>query len=92
MKRFYPLILFFGMLLLVSITYAQYLTSAKLYLRQLQFDKAEASAAKAAEKDPDDGEAWFVLGKARYELKKYPAMIEAFDKAVVLDPIATTQE
>jgi len=38
------------------------------------------------EKDPDDGEAWFVLGKARYELKKYPAMIEAFDKAAVLDP------
>jgi tetratricopeptide (TPR) repeat protein len=86
MMRFYPPILLLGMLLLVSITNAQHLTSAKLYLRQLQFDKAEASAAKAVEKDPDDGEAWFVLGKARYELKKYPTMIEAFDKAAVLDP------
>jgi len=86
MNRFYPPILLLGMLLLVSVTYAQHLTSAKLYLKQLQFDKAEASAAKAAEKDPDDGEAWFVLGRARYELKKYPAMIEAFEKAAVLDP------
>ena len=86
MKRYHPLILLFGMLMVVSVTNAQHLTSAKLYFKLLQFDKAEASAAKATEKDPEDGEAWLVLGKARYELKKYPQMIEAFDKAVALDP------
>jgi tetratricopeptide (TPR) repeat protein len=61
---------------------AQYLTSAKLYLRYKEYDKAEASALKAAEKDPQDEEAWYVLGQARFELKKYTEMIEAFDKAV----------
>jgi tetratricopeptide (TPR) repeat protein len=85
MKRYYPPILLLGMVLCVSVAAAQHLTSAKLYLRLAQFDKAEASAVKATEKDPDDGEAWFVLGKARYELKKYPEMIAAFDKADSLD-------
>ncbi len=65
---------------------SQHLTSAKLYLQQGQYDKAEASAVKAAEKDPEDAEAWYIMGKARYELKKYDAMLEAFSKASLLDP------
>jgi tetratricopeptide (TPR) repeat protein len=87
MKRYCPpILMLFGMSVFASLAYAQHLTSAKLYFKQMQFEKAEASALKAAEKDPDDAEAWFVLGKARYELKKYPTMIEAFDKAAVLEP------
>jgi tetratricopeptide (TPR) repeat protein len=85
MKRYIPLILFFGMLLAITDSPAQSLTSAKLYFKQLQFDKAEASAMKAVEKDPKDGEAWFVLGKSRFELKKFTEMIEAFREAAVLD-------
>jgi tetratricopeptide (TPR) repeat protein len=85
MKRYVPLILVCGMIFALSAAPAQHLTSAKLYLKQFQYDKAEASAMKAVEKDPKDSEAWFVLGKARYELKKYPDMLEALRQAAVLD-------
>jgi tetratricopeptide (TPR) repeat protein len=86
MKRFSSLILLFGMSVFVSITSAQHLTSAKLYLSLKQYVQAEASALKAVEKDPQDEEAWFVLGKSRYELKKYSQMVEAFEKAAAIDP------
>lgn len=85
MKLSYPLILLSALVFSFSIAAAQHLTSAKLYLKQLQFDKAEEAAIKAVEKDSTDGEAWFVLGKARYELRKYIGMNEAFGKALVLD-------
>lgn len=86
MKRYYPLILvLFGMSAIASLTNAQYLTTAKLALQQMQFEKAEASAMIAVEKDPEDADAWFVLGKARFALHKYPQMIEAFNKAAKLD-------
>ncbi len=74
-----------AMLLIVSSSMAQHLTSAKLYMRYKDYDKAEASAMKATEKDPNEEEAWYVLGQVRYEMKKYPGMIEAFDKALALD-------
>ncbi len=84
MKRF--VVLFLGMLFLAGFSHAQYLTTAKLALKQSQYEKAEASAMIAAQKDPGDEEAWFVLGQARFELKKYVEMVEAFDKAMALDP------
>lgn len=84
MKRY--VVLFLGMLFLASLSHAQYLTTAKLALKQSQFEKAEASAVIATQKDPNDEEGWFVLGQARYELKKYVEMLEAFDKAMALDP------
>ncbi len=74
------------LLFVSSSAQSQHLTSAKLYMQQSQYDKAEASALKAAEKDPQDAEAWYILGKARYELRKYPEMLEAFSKADALDP------
>ena len=86
MKRYCFLLVTLLMLTTGSYTSAQHLTSAKLYLKYNQFQEAEASAIKAVEKDPDDEEAWFVLGQARYMLKKYPQMVEAFDKAVAIDP------
>ena len=85
MRRFHPLILMLGMLMFVSLASAQFLTTAKLAFSLRQYEKAEASALKATEKDPTDEEAWFVLGKSRYELKKYPLMVEAFDKAASID-------
>lgn len=86
MKRSVVLAVLIGMLFPLSFASAQYLTSAKLYMKLAQFEKAEASAVTATQKDPDDEEGWFVLGQARYELKKYVEMLEAFDKAFALDP------
>lgn len=86
MKRYPTFILVFLLLTGVSSSLAQYLTSAKLYMRQREWTMAEASALKAVAKDPDDEEVWFVLGQIRYELRKYPEMIEAFDKAASIDP------
>ncbi len=86
MKRYCFLIVTFLMLITGSHTIAQHLTSAKLYLKLNQFQEAEASAIKAVGKDPDEEEAWFVLGQARYMLQKYPQMVEAFDKAAAIDP------
>ncbi len=77
---------FLLLLTVVPSSIAQHLTSAKLYLQQRQYDKAEASALKAVERDPDDEDAWFVLGRASYEVKKYAQMVEAFEKAATLDP------
>ncbi len=85
MKRFRSFILVIGMMVFVSFSNAQHLTSAKLYLNLKQYDRAEASALKAVDKDPGDEEAWFVLGKISYELQKYIQMLGAFDKASAID-------
>ncbi|MEK7250983.1 MAG: tetratricopeptide repeat protein [Bacteroidota bacterium] len=86
MKRFAPLILLFWTVVYISSAGAQYLTSARLYLKLKEYAQAEASALKAVAKDDKDEEAWFVLGQARWELKKYSEMIDAFDKAMALKP------
>ncbi|MEO8168709.1 MAG: tetratricopeptide repeat protein, partial [bacterium] len=82
MKRFTPIILLFWAVVFVSAASAQYLTSARLYLKQKEWALAESSALKAIAKDDKDEEAWFVLGQARFELKKYPEMIDAFNKSL----------
>lgn len=86
MKRYAPLIVLSCTIVLASSAVAQYLTSAKLYLRQREYAQAEASALKAVAKDSTDEEAWYVLGQIRYELRKYPEMIQAFEKAAAIDP------
>lgn len=86
MKMFSPIILFALMLVTFSTSVAQYLTSAKLYLRQREYEQAEASAMKAVAKDPDDEEAWFVLGQARFEVSKFSEMLDAFDKSLSIKP------
>ncbi len=86
MKRYAPLIVLICAAAFVSSAAAQYLTSAKLYLRQREFAQAEASALRAVAKDSTDEEAWYVLGQVRYELRKYPEMIQAFDRAAAIDP------
>ncbi len=86
MKRYAPLIVLSCTIVLASSAVAQYLTSAKLYLRQREYAQAEASALRAVAKDSTDEEAWYVLGQIRYELRKYPEMIQAFEKAAAIDP------
>jgi tetratricopeptide (TPR) repeat protein len=86
MNRLSLVALFVVSVALFSVAHSQHLTSARLYLKLRQFEQAEASALKAVAKDPDDEEAWYVLGQIRFELKKYPEMIEAFDKSLAVKP------
>ena len=57
-------------------------TSAKLYMQQKQWDKAEESLSKEVAKNPNNDEAWFLLGQIRLELKKYLLMNEAYTKCL----------
>jgi tetratricopeptide (TPR) repeat protein len=86
MKRYLMVLLVLEAAALVNIAEAQHLTSARLYMKLKEYDKAEASAMKAVEKDPDEEEAWFVLGQARYELRKYSEMIDAMNKSLEIKP------
>jgi tetratricopeptide (TPR) repeat protein len=88
MKRYLPL----GLLLL-AFTYmsttgfqcgSAETTSAKLYMNQKQWDKAEASLVKELAKNDKNEEAWFLLGQVRLELKKYAEMNEAYTHALQL--------
>ena len=86
MKRYLPL----GLLLLAFVYMSSTgfqcgsaeTTSAKLYMNQKQWDKAEASLLKEVAKNDKNEEAWFLLGQTRLELKKYAEMNEAYTKAL----------
>ncbi len=60
-------------------------TSAKLYMQQKQYDKAEASLVKEVTKNERNAEAWFLLGQVRLEMKKYHEMNEAYTRALAID-------
>ena len=57
-------------------------TSAKLYMQQKQWDKAEQSLIKEVTKNEQNDEAWFLLGQVRLEMKKYKEMNEAYTRAL----------
>jgi tetratricopeptide (TPR) repeat protein len=86
MKRFLPL----GFLLLALVYFSTTgfqcgsaeTTSAKLYMNQKQWDKAEASLVKELAKNDKNEEAWFLLGQVRLEIKKYAEMNEAYTHAL----------
>jgi tetratricopeptide (TPR) repeat protein len=59
-------------------------TSAKLYMQQKQWDKAEASLLKEVTKNDKNEDAWFLLGQVRLETKKFIEMNEAYSKALGL--------
>lgn len=59
-------------------------TSAKLYMQQKQWDKAEASLVKELSKNDKNEEAWYLLGQARLEQKNYAGMNEAYTRALAL--------
>lgn len=62
-------------------------TSARLYITQKQFDKAEESLLKEVAKNDKNEEAWFLLGQVRIELKKYVAANEAYNKALAISDV-----
>lgn len=54
------------------------MTSAKLYITRKEFQNAEAQLQKEVAKNPANEEAWFLLGKIRYEMNNYKGMKNAF--------------
>jgi tetratricopeptide (TPR) repeat protein len=59
-------------------------TSAKLYMQQKQWDKAEQSLLKEVTKNDKNEEAWFLLGQVRLEMKKYQEMNDAYTHSLAV--------
>lgn len=57
------------------------MTSAKLYIQNGDWANAEKSLSREVDKNPKNGEAWYLLGRARYELKNFRGMLAALDEA-----------
>ena len=60
------------------------ITSAKLYMQQKQWEKAEQSLLKELDKNDKNEEAWYLLGQTRLEMKNYKGMNEAYGKALTV--------
>ncbi len=58
------------------------LTSAKLYIQRSDWKSAEKSLTTETIKNPDNEEAWFLLGQVRAEERDYIGMNQAFEKAL----------
>lgn len=88
MRRLFPLTILLLAAVFLSTTGFQCgsaeLTSAKLYINQKQYDKAEASLVKELQKNDKNEEAWFLLGQVRMETKNYNGMLDAYKKAAEL--------
>jgi tetratricopeptide (TPR) repeat protein len=88
MKRLFPLgVLFLAAVVLSSTGFqcgSAETTSAKLYLAQKQYQKAEESLVKQLAKNDKDEEAWFLLGQVRFELKNYTGMNDAYARALAI--------
>ena len=51
-----------------------------------QIQQAQAELAQITAKDPDNFEAWVLLGRTRMGLQQYPQAAEAFARALALAP------
>lgn len=60
------------------------LTSAKLYIQRSDWTSAEKSLITELKRNPNNEEAWFLLGQVRGETKDYEGMNEAFSKALAI--------
>ena len=58
------------------------LTSAKLYIQNSEWDKAEAQLQKDVNDNPQDEEGWYWLGYVRGEKQDYSGMLDAFHQAL----------
>ncbi len=85
MKRYYPIAVLVLAAVFIATTGFQCgsaeLTSAKLYINQKNYAKAEESLLKEIAKNDKNEEAWFLLGQVRYEEKKLGPSLEAFTRA-----------
>ena len=63
-----------------------YITSAKVYIQQQQYNKAVEICQTAIAQSPDNADAYFILGKAYSLMNKYKEMEDAFEKSEKLSP------
>lgn len=88
MKRYLPMILVLGLVAYLSTTGFQCgsaeTTSAKLYMQQKQWEKAQESLQKELAKNEKSEEAWYLLGVVRYEMKDFKGMNDAYNRALAL--------
>ena len=57
------------------------MTSAKLYIQQKNYEKADSALMKEIKKNSENGEAWYLLGRLKLDQDNIPKALEAFDKA-----------
>jgi len=88
MKRYVPFIVIALAAVFISTTGFQCssaeLTSARLYVQQKNWAKAEESCLKELAKNDKNEEAWYILGQVRHEVRNYKGALDAFDKAGAL--------
>jgi tetratricopeptide (TPR) repeat protein len=91
MRRLVPLILLGIALFYLTSTGFQCgsaeTTSAKLYMQQKQWQKAEESLVKQLAKNDKDEEAWFLLGQVRLETRNYAGMNDAYARSLALGEV-----
>lgn len=87
MKKIILVFALFG-LLAFSLTGCQstYVTSAKIYLQQNDFDNAQEQLNMGLQENPNDAQAHFLLGKIYSHQKEYMKMLSEFDAAQKLNP------
>ena len=63
-----------------------YLLRAGVFERRGQFDLLREDVATILDKDPENPEAWELLGRSHYREKRYQEALQAFQKALELNP------
>ncbi len=58
------------------------MTSAKLYMQQKNYERADTALQKEVAKNPKNSEAWFLLGRIHLEQGDIPGMVADFDKSM----------
>lgn len=61
---------------------SQEMTSAKLYIQRSDWQSAEKWLAKEVEKNPTNGEAWWLLGNTRMQMGNYKGSVEAYNASL----------
>jgi len=87
MKNTFSLVLLVSVLVVGIVTQgfqcsSAEMTSARLYIQRSDWESARASLEKELTSNPQNEEAWYLLGRVNAERKDFAAMGEAFDKAL----------
>ncbi len=75
-------------LMFIWLTFSAYqcasteITSARLYIQQKNYDKAEEVLKKEVTKNPQSEEGWYLTGFVKHEKRDYKGMLEAFQNAL----------
>ncbi|GEM_PF-1563963 len=67
-------------------------TSAKLYIQRNDYASAEKSLLKETQKNPNNGEAWYLLGFCQLQNRKFDDMLTSFDQCLKTPTASEYQE